>query len=146
MSYSPPTFDPPNTLPTKKRRVWPWVVIPVGCLSVLLVCCGGFAMLGIGVMAALKSSEPYKVGLARAKANPEVREALGDPVEPSFAVQGSVKLNNDDGDADISFPISGSKGVGQVHVRGTKTDGAWSYDEVSVTIVNGGKTIDLSNE
>jgi hypothetical protein len=103
-------------------------------------------MLGVGVMSALKSSDPYRIGLERAKANEEVKEALGEPIAPSFVVQGKVNLNNDDGEADISFPVSGPKGAGQVHVQGTKTNGVWRYDEISITLENEGKTIDLTDE
>ena len=149
MSFTPPTFDQPQPSafpPVKKRRIWPWIVIPVGCLSVLLVCCGGFAMLSVGVMSALKSSDPYRIGLERVKANEEVKEALGEPVNPSFVVQGNINLKNNDGEADISFPVSGPKGAGQVHVQGTKTNGVWRYDEISITLENEGKTIDLTDE
>ena len=103
-------------------------------------------MLGVGLMAALKSSEPYTVGLERAKKNEEVKEALGEPIDASYIVQGSINLKNNDGDADLTFPISGPKGAGQVHVQGTKTNGAWSYQEISVTIENGSKKIDLLGE
>ena len=99
-------------------------------------------MLGVGLMTAMKSSEPYLTGLARSKENAEVKEALGEPIDASFVVQGKINLQNNDGEADLNFPISGPKGAGQVHVQGTKTDGTWSYQEMSVTIANGSK-IDL---
>ena len=57
-----------------------------------------------------------------------------------------LNLKNDDGEADISFPVSGPKGAGQVHVQGTKTNGVWRYDEISITLENEGKTIDLTDE
>ena len=103
-------------------------------------------MLGVGVMSALKTSEPYRIGLERAKANEEVKEALGEPIEASFIVQGNIDLKNNDGQAEITFPISGPKGAGQVHVNGTKTSGVWTYHDISVTIENGSKTIDLTDE
>ena len=103
-------------------------------------------MLGVGLMNAIKSSEPYLIGLGRAKENAEVKEALGEPIDASFVVQGRINLQNNDGAADLTFPISGPKGAGQVHVQGTKTAGTWSYQDISVTVVNGSKKIDLSVE
>ncbi len=103
-------------------------------------------MLGVGVMSAMKSSEPYQLGLDRAKKNEEAKDALGEPIDASFVVQGSINLKNNDGEADITFPISGPKGAGQVHVQGTKTNGVWNYGEISATVENGSKTIDLSAE
>ncbi len=148
MSFVHPTFDQPEPSaypPVKQKRIWPWVVIPVGCFSVILLCCGGFTLLGVGLLGAMKSSEPYRIGLERAKSNPEVKEALGEPIDASFIVQGSIVLNNDDGNVDITFPISGSKGAGQVHVQGTKTNGVWTYEEMSITLDNGPTYIDLSD-
>jgi hypothetical protein len=148
MSFTYPTFDQPQpspSAPIKKKRMWPWVVIPLGCFSVLLICCGGFTMIGIGLLSAMKSSEPYRIGLERAQANEQVKEALGEPIDANFMVQGSINLSNDDGEADIAFPVAGPKGAGQVHVQGTKTDGVWRYDDISITLENESVVIDLSD-
>lgn len=109
----------------------------------MLLCCGGFTVLGISLLGALKSSEPYRIGLEKAQSNPEVTEALGEPIEASFMVQGNLNLNNDDGTVDITFPVSGPKGAGQVHVQGAKTNGVWTYDDISITLENGPTFIDL---
>ncbi len=146
MSYSPATFDQPSSPSPVKRRSWLWFILPAGCLTVLLVCCGGFSAFFYGVMGILKSSPPYQIGLERAKGNPEVKEALGEPIAASFIVAGSVDLDNDNGNADLNFPITGPKGTGSVHVKGTKNNGVWSYEEISVTLPNSGKSIDLSDE
>ncbi len=148
MSFVHPTFDQPEpfaSTPIRRKRIWPWVVIPLGCFSVLLICCGGFTLIGVGVLSALKSSEPYRVGLERAQSNEQLKEALGEPIDASFSVQGSINLKNNDGEADITFPVSGPKGAGQVHVQGTKTNGVWSYEEISVTLEDGATVIDLSD-
>ena len=102
-------------------------------------------MLGFGVFAAIKSSEPYQTALKRVQASEEVKEAIGEPIQPSFVVQGKVNLQNENGSADLTFPVTGPRGGAQVHVRGDRTGGAWSYDDVSVTLENG-TVIDLSGE
>ena len=102
-------------------------------------------MLGFGVFAALKSSEPYQASLARVLASEDVKDAIGEPMKPSFLVQGSINLQNDNGDADITFPVTGPRGTAQVHVRGTRVGGKWRYDEISVTL-DEGAVIDLSKE
>lgn len=146
MSYSPATFDQPTSSQGPvKRRSWLWFIVSAGCLTVLLVCCGGFSAILFGVMGILKSSEPYQVGLERAKANPEVKEELGEPINASFVVSGRVNLNKENGDADLVFPISGPKGTGQVHVKGAKNNGVWNYQDISVTLPKSGKTVDLSD-
>ena len=110
----------------------------------MLVCCGGFSAFFYGVMGILKSSPPYQVGLERAKTNPEVKEALGEPIDAGLFVTGSVDLDNDNGHADLNYPISGPKGTGNVRVKGTKNNGVWNYEEISVTLPNAEKSIDLS--
>lgn len=99
-------------------------------------------MLGFGVFAAIKSSEPYQTGLSRVQANEDVKDAIGEPIQPKFLVQGKVNLQKDGGEADIKFPVSGTRGNAEVHVRATRTGGIWKYDEVSATLENG-SVIDL---
>ncbi len=148
MSFTPATFDSPQTNANgpKKRRIWPWVVFPLGCITLIGVCCcGGLGMLGFGVFAALKSSEPYQTGLKRVLASEDVKDAIGEPIKPSFLVQGNINLQNENGEADITFPVTGPRGTAQVHVRGTRAGGKWRYDEISVTL-DEGAVIDLSKE
>jgi len=102
-------------------------------------------MLGFGVLAAIKSSEPYQTALQRVQASEEVKEAIGEPIQPDFVVQGKVDVQNDNGSADVTFPVRGPKGSAQVHVSGVRVGGAWSYDDISVTLGDG-TVIDLSEE
>jgi hypothetical protein len=112
---------------------------------VLAIAVFGAGILGLvsGISKVIKSSEPYRTALARAKANENVVAALGTPIEEGFP-QGSVNTNNDTGDADLSVPISGPKGKGTLYVVGKRSGGAWSYSKMSVTITGSGETIDLS--
>src|SRR5437762_14072322 len=73
-------------------RNWKWFV-PTGCCLgtllglILAVAIFGFSIFAIfsGVSAALKSSEPYKVAVARASADEKVTAALGTPITEGFA-------------------------------------------------------------
>ncbi|MDP9098267.1 MAG: cytochrome c oxidase assembly factor 1 family protein [Verrucomicrobiota bacterium] len=130
-------------------RNWKWF-LPTGCclgtllVLILAVAVFGFSIFAIfsGVSAALKSSEPYKVAVARAKADVRVTTALGKPVEEGFPT-GSVNTQNNTGDVDFKIPISGPKGKGTIYVVGTKSGGTWTYSKMSVTIDGTGDTIDL---
>jgi hypothetical protein len=112
---------------------------------ILAVAVFGFSIFAIfsGVSAALKGSEPYKVAVARAKADAKVATALGKPLDEGFPT-GSVNTQNDTGDVDLKIPISGPKGKGTIYVVGTKSAGTWTYSKMSVTIDGTGETIDLS--
>ena len=127
-------------------RNWLWS-LPVGCLVLFGICGGliGFvAYIGFGV---IKSSAPYTDAVNKAKADPAVQAALGNPVEPGWMINGSVNTMNNNGtksgDADLTVPLSGPKGSGHVHVVGKIVNNQWEYSTMEVTIDSGGQKIDL---
>jgi hypothetical protein len=126
-------------------RNWFWVV-PVGCLVPLVCCCGGPLLVGVGVMASIKASEPYKEGVARAQQSKAVQDALGTPIQVSFVVQGNIKVENDTGEADLTIPLSGPKASGILHVAGTKAAGKWTYTTMVVDVPAAGARVDLLAE
>ncbi len=147
MSQPPPL--PPAPLPYSRDpaprkswwgRNWFWVV-PLGCLSPIIVCGGFFATL-VGILfGALRSSDVYKDAMKRANADPAVVSVLGKPVEAGWMLTGKIDLRNSDGDADISIPVHGPTAAGTIHVAATKTAGTWQFSTLDVE--TGGKHIDL---
>src|SRR2546421_3750313 len=127
-------------------RNWKWFV-PTGCCLgtllglILAVAVFGFSIFAIfsGVSAALKSSEPYKVAVARAKADDKVTTALGTPITEEFA-NGSINTSGSSGEVDLTIPISGPKGKGTIYVVGTRSGGTWTYSKMSVTVTGTGET------
>ena len=113
-----------------------------GCLVALLVCGGFFGAIVVGVTAMIKNSDPYQDSLQLAQQDRQVIAAIGQPIEASFFVQGSIDLNNNDGDANVTYNISGPNGSANVHVVGTKTAGTWTYQTMTAT--TNGKVIDLA--
>ncbi|HEX6083805.1 MAG TPA: cytochrome c oxidase assembly factor Coa1 family protein [Thermoanaerobaculia bacterium] len=129
--------------PQKKgTNVWLWV----GCGCALLVAGAVSVVLFIVfvVFAAIRSADPYRDGIARAQADPRVREALGAPIEAGWMVSGSIQTENRSGDCDISIPLNGSKQSGVLRVVGTKDGGRWTYTKMLVT-PSAGPAIDLLN-
>lgn len=124
--------------PAARRSSCLWIVIPVGCLSLLLLGCGGaIVSLVFGVTTFIKTSEPFEHALAEVRADPQTVQVLGQPIEAGWWVTGSLRLNNDDGQADFHFPVSGPNGSASVHVRATKNAGSWSYESILVTFDDG---------
>ncbi len=139
-------IEPPRAAAAPRqqgRRGCLWIAIPAGCVVILLVCGGFGAALFFGVMAALKNSEPYQRAIDLAQANPEVRQTLGEEITPGWAISGSINVSNDQGDVDMTIPLSGSQGSGQVRIRGRKANGRWNYDQIEFTD-SAGNTIDLN--
>jgi hypothetical protein len=138
--------QPPPPQRSWWSRNWKWA-LPVGCLLPLLLCGGGavlfvFVIYG-AVTGAIKSSDAYSEGMARARANPEVVAALGEPIESGFWISGSINVNGPSGDVDVSIPISGPKGSGTLYIAGTRSAGRWQYSTMAVEIPGRASRIDL---
>ena len=114
-------------------RNWIWFV-PTGCLAMLVlfaVFIGGIVMIVFGAM---KSSDAYKMAVARAKANPEVVAALGTPIEEGLFVSGKTNVEGSSGEADLTIPISGPNGKAKLYAVATKRAGRWTYSTLEVAI------------
>lgn len=144
------TLLPPNALPPPRpnwwSRNWKWA-LPVGgcggCLFFLLIIAIFFSSIFLAVFGAMKSSDVYKTALSRAKSNPAVIEALGEPVKEGFLTSGSTNVNGASGSADLAIPISGPRGKGTIYVVATKSAGQWSYSRLEVEIDGRRERIDL---
>ncbi len=129
--YVPPGSQYPGYPGQPQQKGWfgrncLWFV-PVGCLSLLaLLAVFGFIIASF-VFGLIKSSDPYKEGIARAKASPQVAAALGTPIEEPFIVTGQINVSGDTGTANLTVPISGPKGKGTLFVNGVKSGGKWDY-------------------
>lgn len=117
-----------------------------GCIGLVLLsvlCCGGMTM---GVLGMIKSSQPYKDGLAKATSDPRVQMAIGEPMEAAWYTGGNLQDNGATGVAqNILIPLSGPKGEGLVTVDAVKEGGTWKMTQARFLIIKpaGGGTIDL---
>jgi hypothetical protein len=98
------------------------------------------------VFGALKSSDAYKMALARAKADPRVVTALGSPITDGFFISGKTNVNGSSGQADLSVPISGPNGNGTIYFVASKFAGEWTFSKLIVTVEKTGEKIDLNEE
>lgn len=123
-------------------RNWKWV-LPSGCLG-LLLSCGCFTALIFGfTWQALRGTGVFVEAVAQARQSPEVRQALGEPIEAGLMLQGSIQThNNDQGSANFSVPLKGSRAEGTLFVEAYKHGEEWKYTTLKVE-VPGHPTIDL---
>ncbi|HLG17277.1 MAG TPA: cytochrome c oxidase assembly factor Coa1 family protein [Blastocatellia bacterium] len=132
--------------PTPKKswwsKNWKWFV-PTGCLTIVVV--GVLVIFGIItlVFSAIKSSDVYKLAVAKAKANPTVISELGEPIEPAWLVSGSINVSGSTGTADLSIPISGPKKSGTVYAVARKSAGEWQFTTLQVEVEGRLERIDL---
>jgi len=141
-------MQPPMEPPRRSwwGRNWKWA-LPVGCLLPVLVCGGSiitFFFLVFGaVTSAIKASDPYQEGMVRARANPGVVAAPGEPIESGWLISGSIDVDGSSGNVDASIPISGPKGSGTLYVVGTRTAGRWQYSTMEVEIPGRASRVDV---
>lgn len=120
-----------NAPPQKKSRTGLFVGCGVlGFFLLVLAFIGGIFYFVTGLM---KSSDAYVEAVQRAKKNPFVITAIGEPMSEGFFTTGSINLHNDDGSAKLHIPLSGPKGSGTIYVNATKTSGVWYYLNVTFT-------------
>ena len=123
-------------------RNWKWFV-PTGCLTILLLILAFCAAILLFVFGVLKSSDVYKTALARAKSDPAVIEALGQPIEEGWFMTGKTNVEGTSGEADIGIPISGPKGDATIYAVATKSAGRWKYTTLEVEVDGRAERINL---
>jgi hypothetical protein len=156
----PPPVPPPNPVapaapppPVAKppaganwwQQNWKWFV-PTGCLTLFAI---GVAFVGCIVVLAfgvMRSSDAYKIALARAKGDARVREAIGTPIGEGLFISGSTHVSGDSGKSDITIPIHGPKGTAKIYVVATKSEGEWEFSKLIVKVEKTGERINLAED
>jgi len=130
-----------------RSSVWKWIGCGCGgCLLLIVAVVAFVAAVGGLAFFGIRKSEPYSAALERARANPQVVEALGEPIEPGMLASGSINMEGSSGEASLSIPISGPEGAATIYVEGTKTAGRWEFSLMEVEIQATGERIDLLAE
>jgi hypothetical protein len=125
------------------QRNWKWFV-PTGCLTLIAMMVVFVACIVLLVFSVMKSSDAYKIAVARAKNDQRVVTALGTPISEGMFASGKTNVNGPSGEADIGIPISGPKGKATIYAVATKSEGTWSFSKLDVKIDGTGETIDLN--
>jgi hypothetical protein len=120
------------------------LAIPLGCVGLLVVASLllGATVLTIAV-AALRSSDAYRLALTAATHDPAVAAALGPPVRAGWLTTGRVTVSGPSGDASLAIPVSGSRGSGTLHVSAQKSGGRWTFSVLDVSVSGRPTPIDL---
>ena len=108
-------------------------------MFVLFVACIVFLVFSV-----MKSSDAYKIAVARAKSDRRVVTALGTPIKEGMFASGKTNVKGPSGEADIGIPISGPKGKATIYAVATKSEGQWRFSKLDVKIAETGETIDLN--
>lgn len=123
------TSQPPAMQKPSSGKKW-WVYGCGGCLGVVVVLGASvMAFIVFVVMASIKSTEAYAEAKQAALNSPQLKQAIGEPIEEGFMLMGSVSNTNGNKAIDFAMPVSGPNGTASVVVKGTKPAGAaaWEY-------------------
>src|SRR3954454_17512223 len=115
------------------QRNWKWFV-PSCCGSILLLFAALVFSLVFFVFAVIRQTDVFRDALEKAKANPQVRAELGEPVREGWWLSGNVNTSGASGDADISVPLKGSRKDGKLYAVAHKSAGQWIYDRLEVAV------------
>lgn len=124
-------------------RNWLWFIPVSGCLGIILLFIVGIGAAFFGVSNLLNNVAPIEYGIEKATENKKVINLLGEPIEKTGIPNGNISLTNDDGTVEFSVPIKGSKEEGFLIIKGIKTNGEWTYEELYVRIKSTQEKINL---
>jgi hypothetical protein len=122
----------------RKWALWGW-----GFFGVSVLFIAGMVALIIGILAALKGSDAYQMGVRALNANPAAVQILGQPISAGIPL-GNISVSGSNGQASLSFSATGPKGKGTVHVRASKSRGQWRIDEAVLQDAQGGQRVNIA--
>jgi hypothetical protein len=123
-------------------RNWKWFVPVLATVMMALFAAFFFAIFAF-VFGMMKSSEPYQEAMTRATANPHVVQALGEPIESGYFVQGNISTQGTTGEASFVIPLKGPKGSAKIYVDATQSAGLWEYKTLVVELQGNHQRVDL---
>lgn len=105
----------------RTQRKW-----AIAGLVIWFVVIGGVVGSIVSIMPMMKRTDAYLMSMALVQADEDVREALGDDITAGFWVWGNVSVQaGGTGAAELSIPLTGSKGSGNAYVQAVRSSGAW---------------------
>lgn len=133
---------PPPGQPGWWQRHWKWAVpVLVAILGVLFLAAIGLFVYGMFSM--MGSSDVAMEAKRRAQQDARVVEALGQPIEPGWFIQGNQQINGPNGAASLQIPLEGPKADADLYIEAVKRVGRWRYRTLTVVVEGQSTDIDL---
>jgi hypothetical protein len=119
------------------QRTWAiWgVVVWVASIGLVVVIATSFFWL-------ISHTQPYTMAVERLSQSPAAIAELGSPISAGFP-SGHVSVDNDSGNAELSFSATGPKRSGTVYADARKDLGVWRLTRLELEIDGGDRRIDL---
>ncbi len=141
-----PASPQPPAAPARTQgwwaRHWKWAVpVVVVFFGTLFLAAIGLFMYGLFSM--IGSSDVAMEAKRRAMQDARVVEALGQPIEPGWFIQGNQQVNGPNGTASLQIPLEGSKAEADLYIEAVKRVGRWRYSTLTVVVEGSATDIDL---
>lgn len=133
MATQPGLYQTPSAPPNWLSRNWKWLV-PVATLSLILFVAAFVTGILLIVETSFQHSDCYVQALARARADSQVVDKIGQPIVAGWLSSGNINISGPSGHADIAIPISGPKGKGTLYLVAKKSAGQWNFDRLEVEV------------
>lgn len=125
------TSEPPAGL-TKRGKLL--VVFAIFGSIMLFVLSLWFA-----IQSGIRSSQIFQLAMEKAWHAPCVSAKLGNAADPGWSMMGELKESDTDGEANLSIPLRGVHGKGDLQLEATKSGGVWTI--TSLVLVKDGEQI-----
>jgi Cytochrome oxidase complex assembly protein 1 len=120
------------------QRKWALWSLPV--LAAIAFLIGGAFFL---VMASIKNSDAYRLGVSKLQSNADAIAVLGAPVSTGLP-SGRIEVSGPSGKAALSFGVEGSKTKGTVYLLASKALGTWEINRIELKVEGQRNRIDLN--
>jgi hypothetical protein len=120
---------------TAERSWWQrnlkWIITAAVLLGLL---CLGLFIAAVLLLAttAMRSNDVHRTAMERVSQHPAAIASLGEPIEPGWLSSGSLQVDARSGTADLSIPVSGPRGRGDISVLARKRGGTWYFDQLQL--------------
>jgi hypothetical protein len=114
------------------------IVFTIIVVILLIIVAGGALVSGM-----VRSTEFYKHSVDIALNDRTVLRKLGEPVEASWWVIGSISTGGLTQEGELRIPLKGSKESGVLFAAGRQDAGVWTYFNLVVRVSSSGEIIDL---
>ncbi len=81
--------------------------------------------------------------IERAQSNPDVIQALGQPIKVGLVITGNIHMKDSNGYADLRIPIAGPNGKGIIVLYAKEISQVWQFTFLRVEIEGGAEPVDL---
>ncbi len=130
------------------QRNWKWFLPTSSMLFIIVI--GSLITASIEGNAkdyaqAYSDDSLYEKALEKVKANPRVKETLGEiePIDKLAILEGNTKYSDNNNSVETTIRIKGTKTKGKMDISATKNGTGWEYKKINIRVKDPKEEIDV---